>query len=110
MFILAATSRKLKRVFLPSLQTTEEVLGVKYDDLPIPDEPRNRNTRGCSSSYQPFSFLLMATACRERERGRKKRILLFHSFALVDFPFASFTQLNEVDMRAAGMPETMIKE
>ena len=27
---------------------------------PIPEEPRKRKTRGCSSSYQPFSFLLMA--------------------------------------------------
>lgn len=34
--------------------------------LPIPDEPRKRKTRGCSSSYQPFSFLLMAA---EREGG-----------------------------------------
>lgn len=33
----------------------------KDHDLPIPDEPRKRNTRGCSSSYQPFCFLLMAT-------------------------------------------------
>lgn len=28
--------------------------------LPIPEEPRNRNTRGCSSSYQPFSLLRIA--------------------------------------------------
>lgn len=70
-------------------------------DLPIPDEPRKRNTRGCSSSYQPFSFLLMAT--ESRQRGERKGGLLFHSFAFVDFAFA-------VDLRAAGIPETMIKE
>lgn len=39
-------------------------------DLPIPDEPRKRNTRGCSSSYQPFCFLLMAT----EKRWRKKEL------------------------------------
>lgn len=36
------------------------------------------------------------------------------SFAFVDFAFAlsdlSFTQLNQVDPRAAGIPETVIKE
>jgi len=74
-------------------------------DLPIPDEPRKRNTRGCSSSYQPFSFLLMAA---ETQRGRT---LLSHLFA---FAFAlsilSFSRLNRVDPRATGIPETMIKE
>jgi len=29
-------------------------------NLPIPDEPRNRKTNGCSSSYHPFSFLRTA--------------------------------------------------
>ena len=28
--------------------------------LPIPEDPRKRNTRGCSSSYQPFSLLRIA--------------------------------------------------
>lgn len=43
--------------------------------------------------------------------GERKAGLLFHSFAFVDFAFAlSFTQLNRVDLRAAGIPETMIKE
>lgn len=28
--------------------------------LPIPDDPKKRNTSGCSSSYQPFSFLRIA--------------------------------------------------
>lgn len=28
--------------------------------LPIPEEPKNRKTNGWSSSYQPFSFLLIA--------------------------------------------------
>lgn len=45
---------------------------------------------------------------------RKKRRLLSQSFAFVHFAFApsipSFTQLNCVDLRAAGIPETMIKE
>lgn len=75
--------RKLKRVSFPITwwdQTRREVLGVKdVSDLPIPDEPRKRNTRGCSSSYQPFSLLLMAT------EGQRKGGLLFNSFAFVDF-------------------------
>lgn len=84
-------------------------------DLPIPDEPRKRKTRGCSSSYQPFSFLLMAEERRHRQREKEKKgRLLFHSFAFVDFAFPlsnlSFTQLNRADPRAAGIPETMIKE
>lgn len=40
----------------------------KDSDLPIPDEPRKRNTSGCSSSYQPFCFLLMATEKRWRKK------------------------------------------
>lgn len=28
--------------------------------LPIPDDPKKRKTSGCSSSYQPFSFLRIA--------------------------------------------------
>lgn len=50
---------------------------------------------------------------RQREKEKKGR-LLFHSFAFVDFAFPlsnlSFTQLNRADPRAAGIPETMIKE
>lgn len=38
--------------------------------LPIPDEPRKRNTRGCSSSYQPFCFLLMAVGRRLRKKEK----------------------------------------
>ena len=33
---------------------------TKTPDIPIPEDPRNKNTKGCSSSYQPFSFLRMA--------------------------------------------------
>ena len=32
----------------------------KKANLPIPEDPRKRNTRGCSSSYQPFSLLRIA--------------------------------------------------
>lgn len=46
--------------------------------------------------------------------GGKKRRLLFQLFASVDFAFAqsilSFTQQKRIDPRAAGIPETMIKD
>ena len=35
--------------------------------LPIPDDPRKRKTRGCSSSYHPFSRRRTA----EKERKMK---------------------------------------
>lgn len=111
LFILAATFRRLMRVFFAVTswdQNREKASGVKDEsDLPIPDEPRKRNTRGCSSSYQPFSFLLMATQYRDRERQKRK--LLFSHLHLMPLQ-ASFTQLNRVDLRVAGIPETMIKE
>lgn len=67
-------------------QNREKASGVKEESgLPIPDEPRKRNTRGCSSSYQPFSFLLMAAQCgTEKEREREKEAII-QSFAFVAF-------------------------
>ena len=41
-----------------------------YSLLPIPDDPKKRKTRGCSSSYQPFSFLRIAMA---KHTGREDR-------------------------------------
>lgn len=68
------------------------MLGVKDEsDLPIPDEPRKRNTRGCSSSYQPFSFLLMAA-----ETQRQNTIMSFICLC---------TQYSEFLQTEASWPE-----
>ena len=45
----------------------------KHWNLPIPEDPRKRNTRGCCSSYQPFSLLRIAA---KQMKNRFSRILL----------------------------------
>lgn len=68
-------SHTLFSLFLPSVEGGAEREPESH--LPIPDEPRKRKTRGCSSSYQPFSFLLMAA-----ERGGGGRVS-FHLTGLL---------------------------
>lgn len=107
LFILAATFRETEELTSWD-QTREQVLGVIYQ-FPM---SRGRGIREGAlrrTNHSPSSWWLW----RHTEGGRKGG-LLFHSFAFVDFAFApsilSFTRLNRVDLRAAGIPETMIKE
>lgn len=66
----------------------------EWNELPIPDEPRKRNTRGCSSSYQPFSFLLMARENQDREIKIQRP--LYHLFTLL------YSKFHWTNLRVAG--------
>jgi len=55
--------------------------GTALNELPIPDEPRKRNTRGCSSSYQPFSFLLIAREHQDMERKTENPLFCLLCFS-----------------------------
>lgn len=60
------------------------------------------------------TILFPPDSYRVRRQGKKERRPLFQSFAFVDFAFPlsilSFSQLMRADLRATGIPETMIKE
>lgn len=64
---VSAVSLKCRLPFprFPPLMAPSPSLGLA---LPIPDDPKKRKTSGCSSSYQPFSFLRIAAA-KHREKG-----------------------------------------
>lgn len=60
MLFLSCASKQVRKCTI--LTDEHSLIATLTRRSPIPDEPRNKKTSGCSSSPQPFSLLRMAAA------------------------------------------------